>query len=255
MKSFGLYFCSFLLLALAFGAFGEINDECDRHSNCESCIADPKCGFVVHEDNSFNCLSSSEFNCNGSSCDKTPHGFFKQYCPVDLHTPLYGRRSIRKYLPLEVSQQTIQEILNDCVWAPTCIDVQPWKFYVVTNQEMLADISRNASAKQTKPQESIFYHAPAVIFIFVEYPKGEVYKPCVDHGLIDGGLAVEALELSAYNRGYGTCTVGYSWMAEDRVRELVGAPADSQYVVAVTLGHPATVATKTRNPPQIKWFE
>jgi len=45
-----------------------------------------------------------------------------------------SRRSVRAFLPEQVDEQTIREILEVASWAPSGANMQPWKVYVTTGE-------------------------------------------------------------------------------------------------------------------------
>jgi coenzyme F420-0:L-glutamate ligase / coenzyme F420-1:gamma-L-glutamate ligase len=46
-----------------------------------------------------------------------------------------GRRSVRRYLPKEVSEKLVDEVLEAGRWAPSPHGRQPWRFAVITKEE------------------------------------------------------------------------------------------------------------------------
>ena len=55
---------------------------------------------------------------------------------ADLPALLQGRRSVRKYLARPVSRELIEQILEAARWAPSPHGRQPWRFVVLTRQEV-----------------------------------------------------------------------------------------------------------------------
>tara|TARA_R100000455_G_C6265505_1_gene120730 strand:+ start:118 stop:810 length:693 start_codon:yes stop_codon:yes gene_type:complete len=51
--------------------------------------------------------------------------------PGDVHSALTSRRSIRRYLPTDVPQETLARILTGAGYAPSGHNSQPWKVYVL----------------------------------------------------------------------------------------------------------------------------
>src|ERR1700761_9249919 len=47
-----------------------------------------------------------------------------------------GRRSIRGYKPDPVSRALIEEIIGLAMRAPSSMNVQPWKFYIITGDPL-----------------------------------------------------------------------------------------------------------------------
>lgn len=49
---------------------------------------------------------------------------------------IQSRRSVRKYLPQPVSPESIEQILESARWAPSPHGRQPWRFAVITSQQL-----------------------------------------------------------------------------------------------------------------------
>ncbi|MGN1398423.1 MAG: nitroreductase family protein [Erysipelotrichaceae bacterium] len=60
---------------------------------------------------------------------------------MELFETLLKRRSCRKYLATEVSDQLIDQILHGAMSAPSACNKQAWQFYVVKNKEVLAKLN------------------------------------------------------------------------------------------------------------------
>lgn len=55
---------------------------------------------------------------------------------MDYKDVVMGRRSIRGYQDKSVSKETITEVLEMAMRAPTSLNTQPWNFYVVTGEPL-----------------------------------------------------------------------------------------------------------------------
>jgi len=147
---------------------------------------------------------------------------------------IYERRSVRKYKNKFVDKSTIEKILDAGRMAPSAINEQPWKFYVVTNKETIHSFSKEISkitAKEflkadpgriikniihllnfsmgfqyLKTKDHVFYEAPVVIFI-----TGPRDNECVD---LDIGMCAQNMMLAAKSMGLDTCPVGFGKLLE-----------------------------------------
>ncbi len=52
------------------------------------------------------------------------------------------RRSVREYLDTPLSEETIKKIIDTGRYAPTGLNLQPWRFVVVQNNLSLKDIKK-----------------------------------------------------------------------------------------------------------------
>ena len=95
-----------------------------------------------------------------------------------------SRRAIRSYEDKPVPESAIQTMLEAATYAPSAINVQPWKFTLITNKaEMkhLSDVAKPAliralpdvgdeglvglKKRLSDPNYNIFHNAPLLIFV------------------------------------------------------------------------------------------
>ncbi len=68
--------------------------------------------------------------------------------PLEIKAPnetirtIYDRRAVRKYKATPIEQSFIEQIIDAGRMAPSAINKQPWKFYVVSNKETISTFSR-----------------------------------------------------------------------------------------------------------------
>ena len=86
------------------------------------------------------------------------------------------RRSVRTYKDKPIEKEKINEILECGLMAPNARHLQPWKFIVVTNKDLIRETAKRVQDKvidnprypfvkerlKTK-EDAIFYSAPLVI--------------------------------------------------------------------------------------------
>ena len=142
---------------------------------------------------------------------------------------IYERRSVRKYKDKIVDKEIIEKILDAGRMAPSALNEQPWKFYVITSKEMIQSFSKEISkitAKEfmkagpkriikniihllnfsrgfhyLKTTDHVFYEAPVVIFI-----TGPRHNEWAD---LDIGMCSQNIMLAAKSMGLDTCPVGF----------------------------------------------
>ena len=142
---------------------------------------------------------------------------------------IYERRSVRKYKNKIVDRNIIEKILDAGRMAPSAMNEQPWKFYVITNKATIQSFSKEISkvtAKEflktgprriikniihllnfsqglqyLKAKDHVFYEAPVVIFI--TGPKDNEWAD------IDIGMCSQNIMLAAKSMGLDTCPVGF----------------------------------------------
>lgn len=159
-----------------------------------------------------------------------------------------ARRSHRAYQQEKVTEEKLTAILQAGLEAPSAVNRQPWTYTVVENQELLQEIHDAGAAEMMKKAEGdrsprfadnsfhVFYHAPAVIFIFGE--KDFMWTQ------VDCGIAVENMALAAESLGLGSVILGLPQMAfkgekGDELRKKLNCPEGSDFVIALAIGTPA----------------
>ena len=185
---------------------------------------------------------------------------------------IYSRRAVRKYKSKPVSKKLIEELIAAGRMAPSAMNRQTWKFYVLTNKELIHtlsnDISKTAFKDTVKKglkgilkaltsmlhfaqnihlssiSDPVFYNAPVVIFIT---------SPKIDEwGQLDIGMCVQNIMLAAKSLGLDTCPVGFGKFVEHTKHySSLGIPSSEQVQFSVIVGYgdekPAVHERKTGN--------
>jgi nitroreductase len=167
-----------------------------------------------------------------------------------------SRRSIRSFEEKAVPEEAIQTLLEAATYAPTAMNLQPWKFTVVSSKsfmnnysdktkpvlvKMLPDTGDNGFKNRlTSPQYNIFNNAPLAIFI-----SGDKSQFAVN----DCSMAAQNMMLAAYSLGLGSCWIGtaMAMAADSKVKAELGVPKDHQVYAAVIFGYPKD---KPKAPPR-----
>lgn len=178
---------------------------------------------------------------------------------------LKSRRAIRSFEDKPVAQSAIDILLEAAIYAPSAINIQPWKFTIVTNKtemknlsdvakplllRMLPDVVDEGLSQFKKalssPQYNIFYDAPLAVFI-----SGDKSQFAVN----DCSMAAQNMMLAAYTLGIGSCWIGTAVHAANtpKVKGELGVPEDHQVYAVVIFGYPkgGFPAAPEKRPPQI----
>ena len=141
-----------------------------------------------------------------------------------------ARYSVRSYRPQAVEREKVEYLLECARLAPSAVNFQPWRFFVVAS-----DARREALRR--------CYHREW----FAEAPL------CIghDHADIDAAIAAEHICLAAAEQGLGSC-----WVCNFDVplcREALELPATLRPVVLIPVGYPADAPTqkKRKSPDEV----
>jgi len=145
------------------------------------------------------------------------------------------RRSVREYKSDVVPRELIDQIVDCGRLAASAINIQPWKFIVVT------DVAMRRKIADITDYGKFIADAPVCIAVCCENVK---------YYLEDGSAATQNMLNAARASGLGSC-----WVAGDkkayasRICELLGAPAPFVLVSLIAIGYPREVATTKEKKP------
>ena len=161
-----------------------------------------------------------------------------------------SRWAIRSYEDKPVPGSAIQTMLEAATYAPSAINVQPWKFTIVTSKDemkRLSDIAKPALIRMlpdvgdeglvglkkrlADPNYNIFYNAPLLVFICGVKSPYAVY---------DCSMAAQNMMLTAYTLGIGSCWIGTAVvLANDpKIKVQLAVPEDHDVHAAIIFGYP-----------------
>jgi nitroreductase len=143
---------------------------------------------------------------------------------MDTFECISKRASVREYKAQPISQQVLTQLVDAGRRAPTARGIEPWKFVVVTEKEVLQKLAELANTG-----------------VFIKDSASCVVVFCQDtkYYLEDGCAATENILLAACSLGLGAC-----WVAGDKkpytedIKKLLNAPADLKLISLIALGWP-----------------
>ncbi len=149
---------------------------------------------------------------------------------MDAIEAIRSRRSIRRYTPQPVAEETIRLLLEAAMSAPSAGNEQPWQFVVITQRGLLDEIPR------FHPYADMLREAQVAILVCGDTER-ERYA---GHWVQDCSAATQNLLLAAHACGLGAVWVGV-YPVEERVRrfqKLFGLPAGVIPLALIPVGHP-----------------
>lgn len=155
--------------------------------------------------------------------------------------PIFARRSVRRYLPGDVPDGVVRDLLEAAMAAPSACAKDPWEFIVVRGQA-----TREAIANAL-PNGKMLPQAPLGIVVCGDLRRAHAGE--LSFLLQDCGAAIENLLLAAQALGLGACWLGVHPRTEriDHLRTLFGLPDCIVPVSVIALGWPAeTPAPRSR---------
>jgi nitroreductase len=171
---------------------------------------------------------------------------------------IFSRRSVRKFKNKEVDDFLIEQVIDAGRMAPSAINQQIWKFYVLTDETLIAAFSREIKASAMKrfvhsgirnivemtshmlhfphgldfgsQADPVFHGAPVVIFI--TGPKKNEWAH------LDIGMCAQNMMLAAKSMDLDTCPVGFAkYVCDTKYFYRLHIPDTEEVVLAVILGY------------------
>jgi nitroreductase len=151
-----------------------------------------------------------------------------------------SRFSVRDYDPRPIEKEKLDLILESARLAPSASNSQPWHFYVVKNKEKIAALGGKMPLGSESMINGFLAEAPVVVVatagpidLFHKVMGAIVNKKWY---LVDVGIAVEHMALTAWDLGIGSCWIG--WFDEQRVKKTLGIKDKEEVIALLTLGYP-----------------
>lgn len=139
------------------------------------------------------------------------------------------RYSVRGYLDKEVEKEKLDYILNAATLAPTGVNAQPFKVYVI-------DVEKNKEKLREIYAADWFVEAPLVLCVVVN-TKEAWTRPWDEFNIaqIDGSIVMDHMILAASDVGLGTCFIAA--FKPDKAYELLNLGEDEIPLLFTPLGY------------------
>ena len=193
---------------------------------------------------------------------------------MELTQAILERRSVRQFLEEPVPDQDLRDIIDAARWAPSASNQQMWKFVVVKNKTILAQMSQLVIDKidklsvesgvtelqNAKSYSTFFNQAPVTIAVFMKpygknktegvfrslgYSEQEIQRLRGHVDIQSIGAAIQNILLTAHAKGYGTCWMCAPNIAAPEIERLLGVEESWQLKALVPLGKPARILRPT----------
>ncbi|MBD5150142.1 MAG: nitroreductase family protein [Oscillibacter sp.] len=143
---------------------------------------------------------------------------------------IFARASVRSFDGRKVESEKVELLLKAAMAAPSACNQQPWEFVVVTDPDVLKELSG------CSPYAGCIGRAPLGIVVCM---RTEGLR-APDYAQIDASAATENLLLEAVELGLGAVWLGIAPGLErmEAVRRVIGAPETVQPFGLVACGCP-----------------
>lgn len=166
---------------------------------------------------------------------------------MDVIEAIKTRRAIRKFKSIPVGDKEMETILEAARWAPSWKNSQCWRFVVVRDNEVKAQLADclvpvDVGEKVLPNSGRAVRTAPIVIAACAVMGRSgyNMGKPDADKGdcwyMYDVALAMQNLALAAHSLGLGIVTIG--GLDARKAAIILNLPADYRVVTLNPLGYP-----------------
>jgi F420 biosynthesis protein FbiB-like protein len=184
---------------------------------------------------------------------------------------IFERRSLRRYLPDDVPQEQIEQVLNAGIWAPSAHNRQPWRFAVITSAERKHALATSMGerlrhdleadnvpeaiiAKDTQRSYERLTSAPVLIVLCVSMADMDTYTDAHRNqnefimAVQSTAMCGQNMLLAAHALGLGACWMCAPLFCPDVVQAALALPDAWQPQGIITMGFPAQERERTREP-------
>lgn len=212
----------------------------------------------------------------------------------EVEKVIYNRRSTRVFKNKSVPKELINRILEAARFAPSAGNGQPWKFIVVTDQDLSNAIDKQCAGvlkmllwlyrgKQFWRKFSVSLMSLLMVNKWDQRPFAAMEKikhidkrpvtfnaPVVIHVLkdkrgishpdVDVSIAAQNLVLTAHSLGLGTCYIGFiasTIKYAPKIKKMLGFDYPYELVTSICVGYPKVkqqARPVPRRPLSVEWI-
>ena len=147
---------------------------------------------------------------------------------------LEKRRSIRKYLDKDVSEENIKKVIEAGILSPSAHNRQPWKVKILKN-ELKSEVYEALMLKKDinhtiEMTANIIQEAPVLLAVF--YDKEEGTR---DNDILSIGAFIENMHLKATSIGLGSLWIANTNHIKEEIKNI--CDTDLECVSCLALGY------------------
>jgi len=158
---------------------------------------------------------------------------------MDVLEAIRTRRSIRKFKDQNVPDDLVEKILTAGIWAPSGMDNQPWRFAVIRDKKLKADIGKETI------HTDIVNNAPVIIPVFLDH--NVTFDTIKDAQTM--GACLQNMWLALHSLGLGATWIGQILKNKENVRKICGAPEKYELMAVFAIGYPAESGGEGKRTP------
>jgi nitroreductase len=165
-----------------------------------------------------------------------------------------SRHSIRDFSQAEIPSDVLHRLIEAALLAPSAMNLQPWKFWVLQGQsrtqmgEIVAQSTVHLSEYMDvlgpkRYEAAVSWYSSlgnAPVLVAVTAPRMSAEFENMNRNL-SIGAAIENLLLAVTNEGLGACNVTFSFWVKGEMGDVLGLTDAEEIVAIVAVGVPSDV--------------
>jgi nitroreductase len=152
---------------------------------------------------------------------------------MDVCEAIESRRTIRTFTGKKIPKSDLEKMVNAGRLAPSARNEQRWDFIIVTQGEVLKQITSHFKTRRkfSTEDDGKFDGVSAIIAVVVD-GSHEYWRE-------DGSAATQNILLVARDLGWGSCWIeGQMRPHEEEFKGLLGVPTGKRILLLIALGEP-----------------
>lgn len=155
---------------------------------------------------------------------------------------LFDKRvSVRSYLPQDVSDESIEFLLECGVTAPSNGNMQPWEFIIIRDDEVknrVVECTFTGYFSKGSNHQNWILDAPVVLVVCANQKrtKARYGEMGILGSIIDTAAAIENILLAASGIGLASCWVG--GFNEQKLKQILKIPDQVKPIGLLPIGYP-----------------
>jgi len=197
---------------------------------------------------------------------------------MDIYEAVKNRRSIRRFLPERVPEETIRGLISDALWVPSWGNTQQYEFVVATGNALdrFKKENREALMSGEKPAPDVpmpekwpeilkkrYMDVGKSVLTSLAIPRedktgrtnyyGDMFslfnatallivvvdkEILLEYAMLDVGIFIQTFKLLAHARGLGTISLAASVTYPQIIRRIFNVPENRRIIIGTALGWP-----------------
>lgn len=142
---------------------------------------------------------------------------------------VFSRRSVREFEDRPVKPELVRKVIEAGMWAPSGLNNQPWRFAVVSSQDMIDRF------EPLTRYGRVIRSARLLLPVFVD--SEAMYNEVKDHQAM--GACIQNMLLAIHSLGLGAVWLGEILKSASEIRSLLDLPRSLELMAVLAMGWPA----------------